>query len=316
MKKRFRIIMAIILGVFILISNVAINQTVIDAATIKINKQKLSLTVGDTYTLKISGSTGTVKWASSKKSIATVSSVGKVTGIKKGTSTITATVNNKKYTCKVTVKDKIETGVLLRKGEYVQLKLIGADSLATWKSSDKSIASVNKIGYVQGLKEGLVDITAIYDDITYIFKIQVMKAGVITPTPTPTPLPTPTPTPLPITNTLELPTLPLIISEYDYRGVIKSSVEFKDIAYKFKKNYNNTLDLEVTITGDKIYDYLNNGSGSSTYFYYKLYKDDFVVKSLLKGTSKLEIGEKFNNLSTTFYGLEPGNYVLKIVEDK
>lgn len=47
-----------------------------------------------------------VKWKSSKKSVATVSSAGTIKAKKKGTATITATVGGKKYSCKVTVYDK------------------------------------------------------------------------------------------------------------------------------------------------------------------------------------------------------------------
>lgn len=47
---------------------------------------------------------GTVKWTSSNKKVATVSSKGVVTAKKKGTATVTAKVGNKKVTFKVTVK--------------------------------------------------------------------------------------------------------------------------------------------------------------------------------------------------------------------
>lgn len=77
------------------------------AATVKINKSKVTLNVGKTYTLKISGTTKAVKWTSSKKSVATVSSKGKVTALKAGTAVITATVNKKSYRCSVTVKDPV-----------------------------------------------------------------------------------------------------------------------------------------------------------------------------------------------------------------
>jgi hypothetical protein len=63
------------------------------------------LYVGETVQLKLSGATS-VSWSSSNKKVATVTSKGKVKGVKKGTSVITA--KNKKtkksYTCKVTVK--------------------------------------------------------------------------------------------------------------------------------------------------------------------------------------------------------------------
>lgn len=70
----------------------------------KINKKKVTLKVGQTLQLKVTGTKGKVKWKSSKKSVATVSSKGRVKAKKKGSTTITAKVGKKKYTCKVTVK--------------------------------------------------------------------------------------------------------------------------------------------------------------------------------------------------------------------
>lgn len=77
---------------------------VAEAATIKLNKKEITLEVGKSQTLKITGTKKKVTWSSNKKSVATVSSTGKVTGKKPGTAVITAKVDNKKYTCKVTVK--------------------------------------------------------------------------------------------------------------------------------------------------------------------------------------------------------------------
>ena len=70
----------------------------------KINKKKVTLKVGQTLKLKVTGTKGKVKWTSSKKSVATVSSKGRVKAKKKGSATITAKIGKKKYTCKVTVK--------------------------------------------------------------------------------------------------------------------------------------------------------------------------------------------------------------------
>ena len=72
----------------------------------KISKSKLSLTVGNTSTLKVTGGSGTVKWASANKKIATVSKTGKITAKTAGTVKITATQNGKKLTCTVTIKAK------------------------------------------------------------------------------------------------------------------------------------------------------------------------------------------------------------------
>ena len=76
----------------------------VSAAT-KISKKKATLKVGQTLQLKVTGTKKKPKWTSSKKSVATVSSKGRVKAKKKGTATITAKVGKKKYTCKVTVKN-------------------------------------------------------------------------------------------------------------------------------------------------------------------------------------------------------------------
>ncbi len=82
----------------------------IGKASIKLNKTKMSLTVGSSTTLNaiLTNCSGTVKWESSKTSIATVSSKGKVTAKKNGTATITASIKycgeTYKKTCKVTVE--------------------------------------------------------------------------------------------------------------------------------------------------------------------------------------------------------------------
>ena len=83
------------------------NPVTVEAATIKLNKTKITLDVGDTYQLKLTGTNKKIIWSSSKKSVATVSSKGKVTAKKAGKATITAKVGSKKYTCKVTVKHTI-----------------------------------------------------------------------------------------------------------------------------------------------------------------------------------------------------------------
>lgn len=80
--------------------------TVASAATVKLSQTKVSLKVGQTKQLKLTGTKKTITWSSSKKSVATVSKSGKVTAKAAGTATITAKSSGKKYTCKVTVTDK------------------------------------------------------------------------------------------------------------------------------------------------------------------------------------------------------------------
>ena len=59
---------------------------------VKLNKSSVNIYDGKTYKLKVSGTKSRVKWSSSNKKIATVSSSGTVKGIKPGTAYITATI--------------------------------------------------------------------------------------------------------------------------------------------------------------------------------------------------------------------------------
>ena len=94
--------------IFFLCLCIAMAPTTKSAAKKKVslNKTKLTLTAGKTYKLKLKNNKKKVKWTSSKKSVATVTSKGKVTAKKAGTATITAKVAKKKYKCKLTVKAK------------------------------------------------------------------------------------------------------------------------------------------------------------------------------------------------------------------
>ncbi len=73
-----------------------------------LNKSSVSLKKGKSFTLKTTVKPITcvhkIKYSSSNKKVATVSSKGKITAKKKGKATITVTVGKKKVKCKVTVK--------------------------------------------------------------------------------------------------------------------------------------------------------------------------------------------------------------------
>lgn len=87
-------------------------------AAVKLNKSSLNLTVGKSSTLKITGSTKAVKWASSKKSVVTVSTKGVVTAKSVGTANVVATLSGKKYTCKVTVKESFDSEKAIKNIDY------------------------------------------------------------------------------------------------------------------------------------------------------------------------------------------------------
>ena len=104
-----------------------------------LNKKKVTLTITNTKknpkaTLKVKGVSNKIakkaKWATTNKKVATVKK-GKVTAKKAGRATITCKVQNRRLTCKITVKDKRGTekpdnGVL-----NVEIKSLGSDSITT-----------------------------------------------------------------------------------------------------------------------------------------------------------------------------------------
>lgn len=74
------------------------------AASISLNKTSATIVNGKTVQLKVKGTSAKVKWSTSSKSIATVSTKGLVKAKKPGRVTITAKVANKTLRCKVTIK--------------------------------------------------------------------------------------------------------------------------------------------------------------------------------------------------------------------
>ena len=100
MKKRFIKSMSFI---FCLVLLVGLSGTTASKAKSK-NTIKVTLTVGKTYQLKVTGTKKKIKWNTSNKKIATVSSKGKIKAKKKGKVKITVISGKKKAVCTVKVK--------------------------------------------------------------------------------------------------------------------------------------------------------------------------------------------------------------------
>lgn len=158
----------------------------VSAKGVKLNKTSKTLYVTDNYTLKATVSPSNasnkgVKWKSSNKNVATVNSSGKVTAVGKGTATITCTTKDGGYTatCKITVKKINVTGLSISEEsleiDVGQSERIFADirpsdasnQNVTWKTSDKSVATVSSTGKVTGVGVGSVKITCTTKDGGY-----------------------------------------------------------------------------------------------------------------------------------------------------
>ncbi|MBQ2800361.1 MAG: Ig-like domain-containing protein [Lachnospiraceae bacterium] len=175
---RILIVLVLCSGVKDVVPNVATAITA-EAASIKLSKTKSTMYVGNTLQLKLKGATAKkVKWTSSNKSVAKVSSSGKVSALKKGTVTIKAKYKNVTYKCKVTVKSaKISQKKLtLRVGQGYDLEVINTVGKITWKSSNTKVAKVNSNGYLSPKAAGNTKITAKVGKETYTCTLKVVPA--------------------------------------------------------------------------------------------------------------------------------------------
>ena len=108
MRRRKQIITVLVLSMAMLspyVLPVISNRVIVQAATIVTGEREFSLMVGESKTLSITGTSQKISWKSSDKSVATVSSKGKVLAVKEGNAKIIATIKGKKYIYTVTVYD-------------------------------------------------------------------------------------------------------------------------------------------------------------------------------------------------------------------
>lgn len=142
-QKRLRAAVCTLLALLLALTMVSFPT---DVFALGLNKTSFTLTKGYSTTLKVSGTSSTVKWSSSDKTVATVSSTGKVVGKGVGTATITATVNGTSLTSKVkVVGGKLALSkktITMDEGstQYVTLKALGSHGLKV-TPSNKSVAT-------------------------------------------------------------------------------------------------------------------------------------------------------------------------------
>ena len=150
------------------------------AKPIKINKRKMVLIKGKSARLKIKNATQPIKWKSTKKSVAVVSSKGKVTAKKAGMAIIIASVGNQKKRCKIRVESpKLSFNkIAMTVGENKVLKLKGCRHSVKWSSDDSDIVSVKK-GKLTAKDVGTAKISARVHGKKYTCKIVVKKPDVM-----------------------------------------------------------------------------------------------------------------------------------------
>lgn len=141
-KKFLKSLISSLLAVMMLVSLCAIPAS----AAVALNKTSVTLTKGYATTLTVSGTKSTIKWSTGDKTIATVSTAGKVSGKGVGSTYIYAQVSNTTLKCKVTVvAGKIVAGVSnlsMTAGEStkVNINAKGTHTISC-SSSDKAVAT-------------------------------------------------------------------------------------------------------------------------------------------------------------------------------
>ena len=166
--------------------------------------KSFTMTKGKSITANIlatpSGASKSVKWSSSNKRVATVSSKGVIKAVKNGTAKITATAKDgcgAKFTTtikvvsgKVTSVKVNKTSVQLVKGKSTTIKATvktsgsGANKNVVWSSSNTKVAKVNSNGKITAVKKGTATITVKAVDGSG--KKATVKVVVINKTPEPT----------------------------------------------------------------------------------------------------------------------------------
>lgn len=127
-----------------------------------LNKDNIVLEKGETFRLSVLAVNKRVYYSSKDFKVAYVNLNGKVFAKKAGVTFITAKVGKKKLRCKVRVIAISRKSLTLDVGEKYKLDIKGDGIISNvkWKSSDSTVAYVNKYGYVKTKKKGYALITA------------------------------------------------------------------------------------------------------------------------------------------------------------
>lgn len=174
--KTFRGMLASMLVAVMFIASIVTTPALATAAAKPaISKASQNILVGKKYNFdvknKVKGSTYT--WKSSDKKVATVNNRGIVTGVKKGTATITCEIKAPKATYEISAKVTIRvpakgfeitnTADVLNVGQKWNLNRTltpkSSNDLTKWTSSDTKIAAPNSNGIFTAKKAGEVTIT-------------------------------------------------------------------------------------------------------------------------------------------------------------
>ena len=157
---------------------------------IRLNASKLTLRIGDIYTLTATVSPDTARtsviWTTSRASVATVKN-GIVTAKVKGSATITATTSNGK---KATLKLKVATGTptlsitpakpVVGVGESLSLSALlsgSAPNASEWLTEDENIVAIDGEGRAVGVSVGVTRVGVVANGYRAAVEVAVVPAA-------------------------------------------------------------------------------------------------------------------------------------------
>lgn len=155
-----------------------------DFSFVILSQYSANLSIRDEfYLIAVTSDLTLPTWKSSNSSVASVNTYGKVSAKKSGTAVITAKVKKGEASCKVTVnKTKVsisKTSASMERGGSLTLTATTSNkSPVTWKSSKKSIATIDENGSITALKPGETTITASSDGSSATCKLTVKKPSI------------------------------------------------------------------------------------------------------------------------------------------
>lgn len=140
-----------------------------------------TMQIGDSFYLIAFTSNGkTPSFKSSNSKVASVNTYGMITAKKGGTATITAKIKNAEASCKVTVDKTIinlnkRSATIERNSSFMLNATTSNNSEVSYKSSKKSVATIDENGCVLGIKPGETIITASADGSSKTCRITVKE---------------------------------------------------------------------------------------------------------------------------------------------
>jgi len=175
------------------------------STTVSLDKTELTVCVDDDFSLIATTNGGFVTWTSSDKSIATVSSSGRVLAKKEGTVTITATVGDASASCVITIvkgagvegaeiqtdattyffsladgdTSKITASYVVSDGETDETQ---TGKTFSYRSMNEEIATVSADGVITPVALGSAEIAVSCEGLTAFVTADVYTDGISTPT--------------------------------------------------------------------------------------------------------------------------------------